>query len=102
MKEYSGKVFKGELTDKLLQLCPPPMGLATKNGVYAAEYVRPDDGVRILYLANATKSAKSVNVEQEGKYLIYDPYDCTVTEASGKTSVKVPGYRAVLIVRDAG
>ena len=101
IKEYSGKVFKGVLTDKLLQLCPPPMGLSTKNGVYAAEYVRPDDGVRILYLANATKSAKSVNVEQEGKYLIYDPYDCTVTEASGKTPVKVPGYRAVLIVRDA-
>ena len=99
MKSYGGRKYTNNVVEKLAGLSPAPMELSVKNGVYAAEYVRPDDGKRILYLANSTKTSKTVSVRQDGKYYIYDPYDCTVTEASGRSDVKIPAYRALLIVR---
>ncbi len=84
---------------ELSKLCKIPMNAKPKSGVFITEYKREDDGKRIVYLANCTNSVKTVNLGDGcGKYYIYDPYDCTVKEAEGQSTVAVPKYRAILIV----
>ena len=84
---------------ELSKLCKIPMNARPKSGVFITEYKREDDGKRIVYLANCTNSVKTVNLGDGcGKYYIYDPYDCTVKEAEGQSTVAVPKYRAILIV----
>ena len=94
------KKYTGKIGDALGKVCEIPFSAQVKSGVFVSEYKRTDDGKKILYLANSSKTVKSVWVgpEQTGEYHIYDPYDCTVTPASGKTQISIPAYRAILIV----
>ena len=101
ISKIKGAVFTGKIADELSKYAKIPMDAKLKSGVFITEYKRTDDGKRIVYLSNSTNSVKTVNLGGGyGKYYIYDPYDCTVTEASGQTAVKVPKYRAVLIVTE--
>lgn len=85
--------------EKIREYCGVPMNARIKSGVFISEYKRKDDGKTVVYLANSTNSVKSVTLgDGYGKFLIYDPYDCTVTGSEGQTAVKVEKYRAVLII----
>ena len=101
VSKIKGTVFTGKIADELSKYVKIPMNARLKSGVFITEYVRTDDGKRIVYLANSTNSIKTITLgEGCGKYYIYDPYDCTVTEENGQTTVKVPKYRAILIVTE--
>ena len=101
ISKIKGAVFTGKIADELSKYAKIPMDAKLKSGVFITEYKRTDDGKMIVYLANSSNSVKAVNLgDGYDKYYIYDPYDCTVTEASGQTTVAVPKYRAVLIVTE--
>ena len=99
LSKFKSGVFEGKLKNKLSEYCSIPLNAMIKTGVFISEYKRSDDGKTVVYLANYSNTAKAVPLGGGyGDYLIYDPYDCTVTEASGQNTVTVEKYRAVLIV----
>ena len=99
VKKLGGKVFNGKLALKLSNLHDIPMNARIRSGVFISEYKRADDNKTVVYLANSTNSVKAVTLgDGYENYLIYDPYDCTVTEAHGQNVITVEKYRAVLIV----
>lgn len=99
MKDYKGKKFTADLTKKLRALCPPLFGVEVGSGVIASGY-RADDGRKILLLANSAKNKKSASFGEAGaEYFIYDPYNCTITKAEGRTELRVEPYKALLIVK---
>ena len=100
LKSELGGVYAGNVKNAIAEKYDTPMHARVKSGVFISEYKREDDNKTVVYLANSTNSVKTVTLgDGYEKYYIYDPYDCTVTEASGQSAVKIEKYRAVLIVR---
>lgn len=97
---YKCSVSNSPLSDILAKLFTPPMNASVKSGVFITEYKRTDDNKSVVYLANYSGTVKTVTLGDGcGDYLIYDPYDCTVTEANGQSVIKVEKYRSVLIIK---
>ncbi|MBQ7699359.1 MAG: hypothetical protein IJT49_03330 [Clostridia bacterium] len=93
-------IYTGNIIDKIAEYCKIPMSARIKSGVFISEYKRTDDGKTVVYLANSTNSVKTVTLGDGCEnYLIYDPYECTVTKASGQSTIRIEKYRAVLIIK---
>ncbi len=101
MKSLKSGITGADIGAELSKYCARPMNASVKSGVFISEYKREDDGKTVVYIANSSNSVKSINVGGQGygKYYIYDPYDCTVTEAEGQSAVRVEKYRCVLIIK---
>ena len=92
-------VFTGKLTEKLKELYNSKLTLTAPEGIFAAGYHREDIGKDVYYIASSKIKTYTVTVKLDGEYLIYDPYEATVTKASGSTEYSLPGYHGIIIIK---
>jgi hypothetical protein len=93
------KVFKGDLTAKLKELSPSELKLEARSGVFVSEYERADIGRTLYYIVSTKTYGHKIKITLDGDYLIYDPYEATVTEASGMAEYRLESYQGIIILK---
>ena len=95
----NASVFGGKLTDELKKRYNCKLGFNAPEGIFVSEYKREDVGKDVYYIASSKIKTYTVTIELGGDYLIYDPYEITVTKGNGKTEYELTGYHGIIIIK---
>ena len=93
------QVFKGDLTAKLKELSTTELKLEARSGVYVSKYKRADIGKTLYYIVSTKTYGHYIKITLDGDYLIYDPYEATVTGANGEAEYMLQSYQGIIIIK---